>query len=43
MHSSCEGDENSTKERKSDAGILGRRVDLAAGYLSLRVSSLHKI
>ena len=43
MYSSCERNENSTEERKSDAGILGRRGDLAAGFLSLRVSSLHTI
>ena len=43
MHSSCERNESSTKERKSDAGILGRRGDLVAGFLSLRVSSLHRI
>ena len=35
MRSSCERDENSTEERKSDAGILGRRGDLAGGFLSL--------
>ena len=33
MHSSCKRNESSSTERKSDAGILGRRVDLAAGFL----------